>query len=105
MCNLDEYTALSKIEDVSILRDTYIDDSLEYACQFWTNHLAKVSTSSNSTEEVQEAVDNFFTTGFLYWVEALVLIGNLNIGVYALNDIEQWYTLVSLMMGFKQSLF
>ena len=105
MCNLDESTALSKIEDLSTLRNTYIGSSLKYACQFWTKHLAKVSASSDGSEEVQKAIDNFFATGFLFWVEALILLGNLDIGVYALNDIEQWYTLVSFMLRFNQGLY
>ena len=39
--------------------------------------------------------DRFFTTSLLYWIEVLVLTRNLGAGVYAMNDIEQWYTLVS----------
>ena len=105
MCKLDDYTALGKIEDLSVLRNTYVDDSLQYACQFWATHLAKISGSSDGAEEVQKAVDNFFATSFLFWVEALILIGNLDIGVYALNDVEQWYMLVSLMLRLNQTLF
>ena len=105
ICKLDEYTTLSETEDLPILRNTYIGGSLKYACQFWTNHLAKVSGSSDCAGEVQKAIDIFFTTGFLFWVEALILLGNLDIGVYALNDIEQWHMLVSLMSKFNQDLF
>ena len=101
MCKLDEYTALSEIEDLPILRNTYICSSLKYACQFWTKHLAKVSGSSDGAEEVQKAIDNFFATGFLFWVEALILLRNLDIGIYALNDIEQWHMLVSIMSRFN----
>ena len=100
ICKLDDYTVLSKIEDLSTIRNTHINDSLKYACQFWTNHLTKVSVSSDSTEAVQKAIDNFFATGFLFWVEVLVVIGNLDIGIYALNNIEQWYILVSSMLRF-----
>jgi hypothetical protein len=42
-------------------------------------------------EEVQKAIDNFFTTHLLDWIEVLALTGNLGIGVYAMNDVEQWY--------------
>ena len=100
MCELDDCTTLSEVEDLSGLMNTYVDDSLKYACQFWANHLTKVSTSSDGVEEVQKAINNFFATGFLFWVEALILIGNLGIGVYALNDIEQWYMLVSFTLRF-----
>ena len=95
ICNLDDHAVLSKVEDLSTLRTTHIDDALKYACQFWTNHLVKIPSSSDGAEEVHTAIDNFFATGFLYWIEVLIFIGSLEIGVYALNDIEQWYMLVS----------
>ena len=60
------------------------------------NHLAKIcNTSHDGLEEVHKAIDDFFTTGLLYWIEVLVLTGNLDVGIYALDDIEQWYMLVS----------
>ena len=100
ICNLDDHAVLSKVEGLSTLRNTHIDDSLKYACQFWTNHLAKIPSSGNGVEEVHIVIDNFFATGFLHWIEVLVLIGSLDTGVYALNDIEQWYMLVSHTQGF-----
>jgi len=103
ICKLDDSAVLSNIEDLPALRATYIGNALEYACQFWTNHLAKISDISSGMEEVHKAIDDFFTTGFLFWVEVLILIRNLGIGVYALNDIEQWYTLVSYYRVFTKS--
>jgi len=104
ICNLDNHAVLSEVEDLSTSRTTYIGDALEYACHFWTKHLVKVPGSGHGVEEVFKAIDNFFKTGFLFWVEVLILTGNLDIGVYALNDIEQWYTLVSDVLGFHQNL-
>jgi len=97
ICNLDNLAVLSEIEDLPTLRTTHIGGTLEYACHFWTNHLAKVSGDSNGIEEVYIAIDKFFKTGFLFWIEVLILTGNLDIGVYSLNDIDQWYMLVSDM--------
>jgi len=95
ICNLDYHAVISEIKDLPKQRATYIEDALEYACCFWTNHLTKVPGSGHGVEEVYEAIDKFFKTGFLCWIEVLILIENLDISVYALNDIEQWYTLVS----------
>ena len=92
---MDDHAVLSKIEDLPTLRAIHIGNTLEYACQFWTNHLAKFSGNSNGGEDVQKAVEDFFTTSFLFWIEVLILTGNLEIGVHALHDIEQWYMLVS----------
>ena len=95
ICKLDDCTVLSNIQDLPTLRIPYIGNTLDYACHFWTKHLAKVSDISDGVEEVHQAINNFFSTGFLYWVEVLAHTGSLDISIYGLNDIEQWYMLVS----------
>ena len=95
ICNLDGQVVLSKVKDLPTQRATYIGDSLGYVCCFWTKHLAKVSSDSDGMEEVYKAINKFFETGFLFWVEVLTLMGKLDDAVYALNDIQQWYMLVS----------
>jgi len=95
ICNLDDYAILSEIKDLSTYKKDYIGDALEYACHFWTKHLVEIPSSSPFVEEVQRAIDQFFTTHFLHWIEVLVLTRNLGAGVYAINDIEEWYTSVS----------
>jgi len=97
ICRLDDYTMLSEVEDLPDCQKDHIGDALEYACCFWTKHLLGIAGSSPGVEEVQEAIDIFFTTCLLFWVEALILMGKIDISVYALNDIQQWYTSVSHM--------
>ena len=101
ICNLDNHAVLREVKDLPKLRTTHISNALEYACHFWTNHLAKVPGTSDSAKKVQEAIDDFFETGFLHWIEVLALTEHLDIGVYSLNAIEQWYILVS----YEQNLF
>ena len=95
ICNLDDHAVLSQVEDLPTHQKTYIGDALGYACQFWTRHLIKIPSSSHDLEEVHKAIDGFFTTHLLFWIEVLCLIGILDVGVHALNDVQQWYTLVS----------
>ena len=97
ICNLDDHEVLSEVEDLSAQQKVYIGDALEYACCFWTKHLLEIPGSSHCVGEVQKAIEKFFTTHLLYWIEVLVLTKNLGVGVYAMNDVEQWYTLVSAM--------
>jgi len=104
ICKLDDLAVLSKIEDLPTLRATYIGKTLEYACQYWTHHLAKIPSNSDGGEDMQKAIEDFFTTGFLFWVEVLILMGNLEISVHALHNIEQWYMLVSQIQRFHLSL-
>ena len=95
ICRLDDYTILTEVEDLADRKKNYIGDALEYACCFWTKHLLNVSSGGQNVDDIQEAIDKFFTTYLLYWVEVLSLMGKLGIGVHAINDIQQWYTLVS----------
>jgi len=95
ICNLDDYAVLSEVKDLPTCQKVYIGDALEYACRFWPKHLLRIPISSPHTEEVQKAVERFFKTHLLYWIEVLALMGNLDAGVYAMNDVDQWYTLVS----------
>jgi len=94
ICQLDDHVLLSEIKDLPERRTTYIGSALEYACRFWANHLM-MSPSSGPGEEVCKAVDEFFTTRLLFWIEVLSLMGKLDAGVYAINYIRQRYTSVS----------
>ena len=95
ICDLDDHAILSEIEDLSACQRVHIGEALEYACCFWTKHLLRISNSGPLVEKVQREVDRFFMVDFLHWIEVLALIGSLDVGVCAMGDIEQWYTLVS----------
>ena len=97
ICNLEDYVTPSEVKGFTTQKKDQIGDALEYACQFWTKHLLGIPSDSPCVQEVQTAIDLFFTMHFLHWIEVLVLVGNLDVGVYAINDIEQWYTRVSTM--------
>ena len=94
ICNLKESNP-GDVEDLPALKETWIGDSLEYACRFWTKHLAKMPSHGPRVKQVQKLVDEFFTTRLLFWIEVLALTGNLDSSVYALHDIDQWYLSVS----------
>jgi len=97
ICNLDDHAVLSEVKDLSDRQKAHIGDALEYACCFWTKHLLEVPGNSSCVEEVQKAIDNFFTTHLLVWIEVLALTRNLGVGVHAINDVEQWCNLVSVV--------
>ena len=95
ICNLDKYTLLSEVGDISTCKKEHIGIALEYACRFWTKHLACVSSTGHNVEEVYKAVDEFFTKNLLFWIEVLVIVGHLDVSIYAINDVRQWYNSVS----------
>jgi len=95
ICSLDDHANLSDVNDLSARRKDNIGEELEYACQFWTKHLANSPSSGPDVEEVQRAIEKFFTTHLLFWIEVLIIMENLDASVYSINDIRQWYILVS----------
>jgi hypothetical protein len=95
ICNLDDYADLSSVNDLLAHRKEHIGEALEYACKFWTKHLVKSPSSGSGVEKMHEAIDKFFTTHLLFWIEVLIVMGDLGATVYSINDIQQWYALVS----------
>jgi len=95
ICKLDDYVSLSDVEDLPVCRAAYIGAALEYACCFWTNHLMRVPVSSSDVKVVHKAISRFFKRHLLFWIEVLSLMEKLSAGVHALNNIQQWYVLVS----------
>ena len=95
ICNLDDHAVLNRVKDLSTHKKLHIGGALGYACRFWTKHLIKTPNSGHRVEEVQKAIDEFFTTYLLFWIEVLVVMGNLDTSVYVIKDIQQWYISVS----------
>ena len=99
ICQLDDYIFLDEVDDISTLKATYIGNGLEYACQFWADHLVGTTTraigTSHDTSEMHNGINEFFTTSLLFWIEVLSLTGNLGVGVYAMNKVEEWHMTVS----------
>ena len=103
ICNLDDHAVLSEVKNLSVLRKAHIGDALEYACRFWTKHLLETPSETPHIEEIQKAIDKFFTVNLLHWIEVLAITGNLGTGVYSMNDIEQWCSLVSCISLFGET--
>ena len=95
ICGLDDYTILSEVGDISTFQKEHIGDALEYACKFWTKHLVGTPGDGHDVEEVHEAIDEFFTTHLLFWIEVLIIIGSLDASIHAINNVQVWYISVS----------
>jgi len=101
ICDLDNNAILREVRNLSACQKEHIGDALEYSTQFWAKHLAEVPSECHDVEEIHKAIDKFFTTHLLFWIEVLAIMGSLGISVYALNDIQKWYNSVSC----EQSIF
>jgi len=100
LCNLPNHAVLSEAKDLSACPKDHIGEALKYACCFWAKHLLMISSSSSCIKEVEKGINQFFTTCLPYWIEVLALTGNLGMGVYAINDVDQWCALVSIVQKF-----
>ena len=95
ICQPDDYAHLNEVGDLPAQRKNYIGDALQYACCFWARHLMETRSDNPDIEEVHKAINEFFTSCFLFWIEVLSLMQNLEVGTHALNNIHQWYMMVS----------
>ena len=95
ICNLDDHAVLSGIGDLPTRQETHIGGALQYACRFWTRHLVQIPIDGYKFKEICKAINEFFAEQLLHWIEVLSLMGNLDAGVYAIDDIRGWYLLVS----------
>jgi len=95
ICGLDDYAILNEVKDLPTRKGVCIGGALEYACRFWTKHLVRIPGTGPHVKRVQDAIYEFFTRRLLFWVEVLSLTGYLGVGVYAINEIRQWYISVS----------
>jgi hypothetical protein len=105
ICNMDDYAVLSEVKDLSTRKKDYIGDALAYGCQFWAKHLCSIPNNSPHIQEVQEAIEQFFTKNLLHWIEVLVIVESLSVGIHAINDVEQWCSGVSITLDISLKLY
>jgi hypothetical protein len=105
ICNLDDYAILSEVKDLSVHKKPTLE-------MLWNMHAGSGPSTSWGPpakplilRKCRMAIDKFFTVHLLHWIEVLAITGNLGSGVYSMNDIEKWYSLVSVMQFVCQILF
>jgi hypothetical protein len=63
--------------------NAHLPTDIQYACQYWVYHLKE----HRSTISDDDQVYNFLKCHFLYWLEALSLIGRMSESVSMVNDL------------------
>ncbi|KAJ7097617.1 hypothetical protein C8R44DRAFT_643164 [Mycena epipterygia] len=66
--------------------ETYIPGHLRYACRFWMDHLATTSYDADTAR----AAEKLLYEQFLFWLEALSLLGMVAYAPRALSKIIAW---------------
>ena len=91
MCGIgDPATANCEVPDIAERRQAAFDESLLYACRFWSSHLAQLPSDSVVSETLLNALKRFSTTVLLCWIETLSLFGELESAVVMLREGISW---------------
>ena len=88
MCSTSGYTLNSEVDGLSEgIEESGVNGGLEYACRFWYKHL--VATGCR-TPEALSALRHFLEEKFVFWLEALSVLGAVGDAVRALTATLRW---------------
>ena len=89
LCSLPNAVINSEDKTLGGKIKEWIDPALDYACKSWYKHLdTNLSTEQIST--ITSTVDQFLKEKFLFWLEALSLLGAVKAAVHALDTMIKW---------------
>ena len=87
ICKLEtSYLANDDVEDLDTRVHQHIPPALLYACRFWDDHLKHTDFEM----DLFRKVETFFKKKFLFWLEALSLIGMIGLAPSALATLNMW---------------
>ena len=98
MCGIgDPAKANKEVPDLVERRREAFDETLLYACRFWSRHLARLESDRVADEALLSAVKRFSTTVLLCWIETLSLLGELESAVVMLGEGIRWLKVCALV--------
>ena len=81
----------------------YLPMHVQYACHYWVDHLER--TDYNSRIEVglcdNGQIYSFLQTHFLYWLEALSLMGKISQGIIIITKLERMLQVRAISLPYK----
>ena len=75
-----------EIPDLKERVDQNISMHLQYACRFWTDHIHKCDFD----EQIASDVEDFMANKFLYWLEVMSLVREVNRVTQGLRSVVTW---------------
>ena len=88
MCDLpSSYLPNSEIRDLDDRVERCIPPELAYSCRFWTEHVRQTPSNPALAAEIRAFFDN---ERFLFWFEALSLLGVVGACASSLSSVIQW---------------
>ena len=86
-CSIPDYALNSEVQGLSEKVKDRIREPLRYACRSWYKHLV---LADNQTQAVASALRQFLEEKFLFWLEALSVLGAAGDAVRALDTATKW---------------
>ena len=101
MCSIPDFFLNSEMEDlVERIEASGIRGALEYACRSWFKHLI-LTERPDRTTDVLLALRGFLEKKFIFWLEALSILGAVDVAVHALGATLRWLNQVRVGLSFK----
>ena len=88
MCMLPDAVINSEVEDLRERTEGCINPVLQYACKSWHKHI--VTEHATHSPEVASTLHQFLEKKFLFWLEALSVLGAARKAVDALEVAARW---------------
>ena len=88
LCHLPDAIKNSEVEDLKERAEQYINHAMQYACKSWYKHLVNEPTANR--HEITSILHSFLEKKFLYWLEALSVLGAVRNAVEALQAAAKW---------------
>ncbi|KAJ5727001.1 hypothetical protein N7493_006028 [Penicillium malachiteum] len=86
MCSFEDESVIAESIQPSLV-NLHIPKHVQYACQYWVDHLRK---SEIATLSENDEVHRFLKKYFLYWLEAMSLMGKMSEGVQAVLHLHEY---------------
>jgi hypothetical protein len=93
LLSLPDYALNSEVEDLQTRIDNHISVGLQYACQYWYNHLTE---TKGNVSNVISSLHIFLEQKFLAWLEVVSVLGVVRGAVIALEKLVPWLQEVCL---------
>ena len=90
MCRIPDAVANSDVNDLWKRAEQHIDYSLQYACQSWHKHLTGLHIAPAHRSKITSVLHQFLEKKFLFWLEALSVLGTMRDAVDALEVAAKW---------------
>ncbi|KAF9644124.1 hypothetical protein BDM02DRAFT_1069459 [Thelephora ganbajun] len=88
MCNLPDGVANREVDDLRERTKRHLDPTLRYACRSWHRHL--IDEHTVHSPPIASALRLFLEKKFLFWLEALSVLGAAREAVDALEVAAKW---------------